>query len=350
MNRRLRSIIKYVLFFGIGVFLVWWQFHKMTPANLLKFKQALFSAKYGLVIPVIFLALASHVSRSVRWRILIEPLGYRPSLFNVFSSLMAGYLVNSFVTRVGEVVKCTLLTKYEKIPTEKLLGTVLFERIFDLFCYFIFIGLTILLQFRLVGDFIRSNLVDFIHSNKSTILLIKVSVTIIVVTTLIFITRAFLKKYSGSSLVIRIRSFFAGLKEGIAAVKKMRQRRWFLFHTFFIWTMYVLQIYVGFFSLKEISHLGIEAACSVLTLATIAMIIMPGGLGAFPKAVSWVLILYSVEEPIGEAFGFIMWGVTTFIVLFFGLLFTGLMIYFNKRGLIKHTSPDALASATIVKT
>jgi hypothetical protein len=58
---------------------------------------------------------------------------------------------------------------------------------------------------------------------------------------------------------------------------------------------------------------------------------MPGGLGAFPKAVAWVLILYSIETPIGEAFGFLMWGATTFITLFFGLTFSGLLYFVNKR-------------------
>ena len=130
--------------------------------------------------------------------------------------------------------------------------------------------------------------------------------------------------------MIRVKSFIEGLKEGIATVKKMKQRRWFLFHTALIWSMYLLQIYVGFLGINELSHLGIGAACSVLTLATLAMIIMPGGLGAFPKAVSWILLLYAIDEPIGEAFGFVMWGATTFITIFFGLLFTGIMIYRNR--------------------
>jgi uncharacterized protein (TIRG00374 family) len=335
MNRQLRSIIKYSVFFGLGIFLVWWQFHKMTPAGFRKFKYVLENTHYILILPVILMALASHLSRAIRWRILIEPLGYKPSLFNVFSSLMAGYLVNSFVTRVGEVVKCTLLARYEKIPTEKLLGTVVFERIFDLLCYFIFIGITILIQFQLVGEFVRTNITDFIKSNKGTILMIKAASILVIVVILFFIARGLLRKYSNSAVMIRARNFIEGLKEGIAAVKRMKQRRWFLFHTFFIWSMYLLQIYVGFLAMKEVSHLGIDAACSVLTLATIAMIIMPGGLGAFPKAVSWVLLLYSIEEPIGEAFGFLMWGTTTFIILFFGLIFTGLMIYLNKRNKVK---------------
>ncbi|UAY51070.1 lysylphosphatidylglycerol synthase transmembrane domain-containing protein [Ferruginibacter albus] len=331
MNKRLRTILNYTLFLGIGVFLVWWQFHKMTNAELEKFKFALSNANYWLIIPVIIMAISAHISRAMRWKILIHPLGYNPSLFNTFSCVMSGYLANSFLPRFGEILRCTLLARYEKIPAEKLLGTIVFERIFDLLCYLIFIGLTILIQFKLVGSFIEESLENFIHSSSAEIALIKIIIAIVVLILVIIFIRRFFKKNSTSPIAVRLRNFFTGLSEGITTVKKMKQRRWFLAHTFFIWTMYLLQIYVGFNAIKEVSHLGLDAACSVLTLATIAMIVMPGGLGAFPKAVAWVLLLYSIEEPIGEAFGFLMWGVTTFIVLLFGIIFSVLMYYVNKK-------------------
>jgi uncharacterized protein (TIRG00374 family) len=331
MAKRIISVFKYALFFGIGVFLLWWQFHKMTPAEFRIFINTIRNAHYWLIIPVIVIALISHVSRAIRWKLLIEPLGYTPSLFNVFSSLMAGYVVNSFVTRLGEVVRCSLLGRYEHIPTEKLLGTILFERIFDILCYAFFITITILIQFSLVGDFVKSNLTEFFESNNTWLLLLKIGVFIIILVLLISIVKRLLVRHNGHPVIIRLKSFIEGLKEGIATVKKMKHRRWFLFHTGLIWSMYLLQIYVGFLGINELSHLGIGAACSVLTLATLAMIVMPGGLGAFPKAVSWILLLYAIDEPIGEAFGFVMWGATIFITIFFGSLFTWIMIYRNMK-------------------
>jgi len=331
MNKRLRNILKYSIFFAIGVFLVWWQFYKMTPEEWTKFKFALSNANYWLIIPVIIMALASHISRSIRWRILIKPLGYHPSVFNTFGSIMAGYLANSFVLRLGEILKCTLLSRYEKIPLEKLLGTIVFERIFDLLCYFIFIILTIIIQFKLVGNFVESKFQDFKAKNNTDLLMIKIILILIIFIILIFLIRYIYRRNQHRSFAIRFKNFIASLSEGISAVKRMEKRRWFLAHTLFIWTMYVLQIYVGFSAMREVSHLGLDAAFSVLTLATIAMIVTPGGIGAFPGAVAGVLIIYSIEQPIGEAFGYLMWGVTTFITIFFGLFFSGLMYYINKR-------------------
>ena len=95
--------------------------------------------------------------------------------------------------------------------------------------------------------------------------------------------------------------------------------------------MYLLEIYIGFAAIKEVSHLGLDAACSVLTLATLAMIITPGGIGTFPTAIFLVLGLYDIEQTTGEAFGWLMWGTTTFIILFFGLLCLGLLYFINKN-------------------
>jgi len=102
--------------------------------------------------------------------------------------------------------------------------------------------------------------------------------------------------------------------------------------------MYLLQIYVGFLAIKETSQLGFTAACSVLTLATLAMIVTPGGIGTFPTAVFLVLELYKIDDTIGEAFGWLMWGTTTFIMIFFGSLFAIILMQLNKRKQSLHTS------------
>ena len=92
-----------------------------------------------------------------------------------------------------------------------------------------------------------------------------------------------------------------------------------------------MQIYVGFSAIQEVSQLGLNAACSVLTLATLDMIITPGGIGTFPTAVFLVLSLYNIDQSTGEAFGWIMWGATTFIILFFGSLSLAVLFFVNRK-------------------
>jgi hypothetical protein len=344
MRKKTALVLQYIFFLGGGIFLVWWQFHNMTPEQTAKFKYALAGADYRILIPVIIFALASHISRSLRWKILLEPLGYTPSLFNTFSVTMVGYLANSFVPRLGEILKCTMLGKYEKIPVQKLIGTIVIERIFDFFCYILFIFFTVLIQYKLVGGFVKAEMVAMISSNSGMPFWLKAVLAIGVVITAFLLLRFLFKKFAPAGWRQRINNFAQGLREGIASIRKLKKRRLFLLHTLFIWMMYLLQIYLGFSALQDVSHLGLGAACAVLTLATLAMIVTPGGIGTFPAAVFLVLNLYKIDHSTGEAFGWLMWGTTTFIVLFFGLICLGALFFTHRK---KQTDATANSSATI---
>lgn len=343
MQKKIGLILQYIIFLGGGIFLVWWQFSKMTPEQLLKFKFAISNSNYTILIPIIILSLASHVSRSIRWKILIQPMGYNPSLFNTFGVTMVGYLANSFVPRLGEILKCSLLGKYEKIPVQKLIGTIVIERIFDLVCYLFFILFTIFIQFSLVGNFVKNSISKLINPHRGIALWGRVLLLFLVIGFTIFLLRLLLKKYSHVKFIKRLTNFFTGLREGILSIKNLEKSGWFIFHTVFIWSMYLLEIYVGFSAINEVSHLGLDAACAVLTLATFAMILTPGGIGTFPTAIFLVLGLYNIEQSTGEAFGWLMWGTTTFIILFFGLVCFGLL-YFNNKNKTKVTLAEEVAS------
>ena len=331
MGKKIATILQYIFFLGGGILLIWWQFHNMTPDQVTKFKLALSNANYSMLIPVIFMSLASHVSRSVRWKILIAPMGYKPSLLNTFGVIMVGYLANSFVPRLGEILKCTLLGKYENIPPQKLIGTIVVERIFDFLCYLIFILITILIQFKLVGNFVKNEMAKIYNDTNGISFWTNIFIVLASIVTLVILIRLLIKKFSKSKLILRLKYFISGLKEGIASINNLQNRGWFLFHTVFIWSMYLLQIYTGFSAIQEVSHLGLNAACSVLTLATLAMIITPGGIGTFPTAVFLVLNLYNIDQSTGEAFGWIMWGATTFIILFFGSFSLAVLFFINRN-------------------
>src|SRR5688572_10836212 len=131
MNKRLLNFFKYMLFLGLGVFLVWWSFLQIPGGKWEEFKSAFATANYVLLIPVFFILLISHILRAWRWQMLMRPMDHHPTLPNTFFAVMIGYLANFAVPRLGEVLKCTILAKYEKVPVEKLMGTIVAERAFD---------------------------------------------------------------------------------------------------------------------------------------------------------------------------------------------------------------------------
>lgn len=146
MNKRIRTILTYLFFLGLGIFLVWWSIKDLTADDKSQIKTALQTARYWLVLPVFAMLFASHLVRALRWKLLIEPLGYKPSTANTYFAVMIGYLANQAVPRLGEVLKCTVLARYEKVPADKLIGTIILERVIDAVCLLGIFGITLAIQ------------------------------------------------------------------------------------------------------------------------------------------------------------------------------------------------------------
>lgn len=328
MRKKIFAILQYLVFLGIGIFLTWWQFSKMTPVERVQFRESLLHANYLVIIPIAFAAILSHISRALRWKIMIEPMGYHPSTSNTFYSIMCGYFANTFLPRAGEILRCTLLSRYEKIPVNKLIGTIIIERIFDLFCYFLIIVFTILIQLNKVSEFVKKNIENITHKNANFPLWEWLAALALLVLILFFIARWIFNKYENHKLIIKIKNIHIGLKEGFMSIIRLKKRRAFILHSIFIWSMYLLEIYIGFSALKATSGLGIAAGLSVLSLATLAMIVAPGGIGAFPVAIQQVLLIYSIDNI---SFGWLIWGTTTALIIVIGLISFGLLIYNNRN-------------------
>jgi uncharacterized protein (TIRG00374 family) len=337
MNKRLISILQYTVFLGSGIFLVWWQLKGMTAEQKTQFTTALQSANYWFIIPIIFMSLLSHLSRAYRWKLLLEPLDYYPKIKNVFAVTMVGYLANAAIPRLGEILKCTFLSKYEHIKVEKLVGSILIERTFDLFCFVIFIGITVLIQVDKIGGFIKEKIASF-GENSAMPLWAKGLIVLGIIMLIYFGLKLLVKKYPESKTILKVNNFFKGIGQGFIAIKSLKKRNQFIAHTLFIWAMYLLQIYVGFMAMEHTTGLDISAACSVLVLATFAMIITPNGIGLFPIFVMQTLILYGIDGAYGKAFGWLIWGVATSIILVVGFICLLLLPYINKQKNENNTS------------
>lgn len=330
MNKKLLQLLQYILFLGIGVFLVWWQLKSMQPAEKEDFIQSLKKVDYRIVIPVVIMSLLSHLSRAMRWKILLEPLNYFPKLKNVFAVTMVGYLANAAVPRLGELMKCTFLARYEKMKVDKLFGSIILERTFDFVCFLLFIAITVLIQLDTVGSYFKEK-ISSIAGGSARFSWINALLLLLTVAALLLFIRLILLRFPGNRIVQKIKGFLNGILQGFAAIAQLKQQKAFIAHTLFIWAMYLLQVYVGFNAMESTAHLGMSAACSVLTLATLAMIATPGGIGSFPIFVMQTLAIYLIPETQGKAFGWLLWGVNTGIVIVSGVLAILLLPYLNKK-------------------
>src|SRR5215216_5633101 len=154
MKKPVTTILQYLFFFGLGILFVWLTVKDINKEQWQHIKLSLQQARHWLIIPALVFMFFAHYSRAIRWKILMEPLGYHPSTFNTFATVMIGYLVNAGVPRLGEVVKCTLLSRYEKLRADKLVGTIVMERAVDVVCLLIVFIAAIIFQGHIIGDFV----------------------------------------------------------------------------------------------------------------------------------------------------------------------------------------------------
>jgi len=315
--------VQYGLFLGLGVLLVWWQASRITPEERTQIWVSLGEVRdrAWLLVPVFFIGFFSHLFRALRWKLLLEPLDIRPSNINITSAVLIGYLANLLVPRMGEVARCTVLAKYERQPADKIIGTIVAERSFDLLCLGVIIVLAFLLQTQVISAYFDREMAAYL--SKGPAIAIAAACGILLILLLVFIYR----KTKNS----KVGHFIAGMADGVRAILRMRRSGLFLFHTFMIWLCYLLQIYVGFKSIVATESLSLLAAMAVLIFGSIGMIVTPGGLGAYPIAVQKILTVYGVEQAYGFAFGWVAWSAQTGTLLILGLIAFLVLPAYNRK-------------------
>ena len=323
------KFLKIGVFFLIGILLIWWSLHQIPANEWDKFKVALKHSKFWIIIPVFIILAFSHFLRALRWRLIMEPLGYKPSILNTFLAVLIGYLANLAIPRLGEVLKCTLLSKYEKVPAEKIVGTIVAERAFDVISLGAIFLLALTLQFNVIQagwHQLQTNTIQgpVDHSNRNYILL-GIAVFIIVAGILVFSFRTKLQK-----AITSIKLILAGIWEGVISASKLKKHNLFFLYSFGIWFMYLLATFIGLYG-TEGTGSSFATAISCLAYASIGMILTPGGIGAYAYFMAKVLELNGVDYTLGLANGTLQWFSQFLIVLVLGGLSLILLPIVNRQ-------------------
>lgn len=329
MPRKFLNIITYILTLGFCAFLIWLSVKDLKTEDIDKIKLAVSKANYLLLIPIIIMGFVSHWSRAVRWKHLMEPLDLHPSTANTLFAVMVGYLANLAFPRLGEVLKCTILARYEKIPADKLVGTIIAERAFDMLCLLILFFLTFIVQIDLAWDFLQSLIERFKNKDGSSNPTGMIILGTIVL--LILLSYLFRKQIGNFAFVKKLKGVVQNILSGIMSFKNMKNKKGFVFHTILIWSMYMGMIMIGFYSIQETSHLTYKTGFSVLSFGSVGMIVTPGGIGAYTLLVEEIVSLYGVEKAISVAISWIIWLVPTLIILIGGTISLIMIPIYNKR-------------------
>lgn len=332
MKNTFSIIFQSAFFLLLGGLFVWLTLKDIKYEQWQQIKLSLQNARHWVIAPVVIMLLISHYSRALRWRILMEPLGYKPSIFNTWAAVMIGYLVNAGVPRLGEVVKCTLLSKYEKIRADRLIGTIVVERILDLICLITLFILALIFQWHILGDFTSGIFKKFFNNANGNNSAIHLLIIISTITTFLMIFYYLLKKFGHIDIVAKIKNVIKGILHGLNSIRLIQHKAIFVFHTIFIWVLYLASTVAGLYALQETDHLGVGGGLTTLAVGSVAMIVTPGGIGAYPLFVAALMGLYNLDvATTGTTLGWLLWSVQTIIILGCGLIFSALFTYHNKK-------------------
>jgi hypothetical protein len=321
------KFLKIAFFFFIGIVLIWWSLHQIPPQEWDKFKLSLKHSRFWIIIPVFFILALSHFLRALRWRLIMEPLGYQPGIANTFLAVLIGYLANLAIPRLGEVLKCTLLSKYENVPADKIVGTIVAERAFDVLCLgFVFL-LALSLQFSVIQTgWQQLQAIPASGSDSNHLLWLEITIGIVVIAVLFyFVFREKLKKVTAS-----IKNILIGVWQGIMSATKLKKHNLFFFYSFGIWFLYLLATYIGLYGTIG-TESSFSTAISCLAYASIGMIITPGGIGAYAYFMAKVLELNGIEYTLGLANGTLQWFSQFLIVLVLGGIGLIILPIINKQ-------------------
>lgn len=330
MNKKIKTLLQYLFFFCLGFFFVWLSVKNINKEEWTQIRYAMANARYYLAIPVLIILAFGHYVRALRWRLLMEPLGYSPKKANTFFAVMIGYLANQGVPRLGEVLKCTVLAKYEKIPADKLVGTIILERLIDAVTLLIIFGITLAIQPGLY-----TQIVDQIFNSSGEKEEKKVSGLLILLIVAAVIALAIgawmvLKKKTFKDLQAILKNIAIRVWQGLASIQHLKKRGQFIILTIVLWATYFSGGYIGFQALQETQQYGVKEAFTILSAGSIGMIISPGGIGGYALLIEGTMMLYGLQQSIAAAFGWLLWIVQTFVILIGGLLSFALLPWYNK--------------------
>jgi len=331
MKKNLRTIFQYLLFLGLGIFFAWLSLKNLDKESIRQIRQALHNARHWLAIPVFVILIGSHLIRALRWRLLIEPMGYTPSKTNSFFAVMIGYLVNMGVPRLGEIVKCTVLARYEKIPADKLIGTIILERMIDALTLLVVFGTTLIIQPELYARIMEAFFSNTPAGKESKLFSQLLPFILLGVVLLITILWMLIKKKTVKDLLAIFRKIYRSIFQGITAIRHLKKRKQFLFYTVLLWVFYLAGGYIGFMAFRETEMYGIKEAFTILSAGSIGMIASPGGIGAYAFLIEKTMQLYGLNATIAAAFGWILWLAQTSVILLGGVLSFVALPYFNKK-------------------
>ncbi len=339
------NVLKFLVFLGVGLGILYLVYQNQNEAYLAQcaidgvpaedcsliqkvvedFKGLNMGWVYGIFVAFIF----SNIIRALRWNMLLKSLGRTPRTINSFLTIMLGYFANLGLPRLGEVLRPVTMARYEKVPVEKVLGTIVVDRAIDIFSLLTLIGIAFLLEFDTLWGYLSENMQTGEGSLLSNPIVLGVVGFGILSLGLLFLFR---EKIQQSKFYEKITGVLKGFWDGIMSVRNLENPALFIFYSIMIWVAYYIMFYMYLPAFNPTAHLGFTVALMVFVFGTFGIVIpSPGGMGSYHFLVMAALALYGVTGSDAFSFANFSFFATHFCNIILGLVAVIFLPTINKN-------------------
>ncbi len=299
-----RKLAQYTVSFLLAAALFWYLYREQDLGQMLA---NIAKANFWWIGASVVVSLWAHLSRGIRWAIMLKPLGYHTGDTRPFLAVMVGYLANLVFPRMGEVSRSLVLQRLRGVPFNISFGAVIAERVIDLLMLIVLTGVAFLVEFDRLRDFLASWFSSQPGGSGTSgkwLLLAGLGGLALLGGLVLY---QFRQRILAHPLATKALAFLAGLKDGLLSIGKLTARDRVLFglHTIIIWLNYYLTSYVLFFSVAPTAHLDWHCALAILAMSGISIVApAPGGIGVYHALIAGTLVAYGVAESPAKEFAF----------------------------------------------
>ncbi|NNE30676.1 MAG: flippase-like domain-containing protein [Saprospiraceae bacterium] len=346
MKKHLINFVKFILFLGIGASIMYYLYYTMNisfqeqcrldgvpPEDCSLIEKILddFRSVNIFWMGMVFLAFTiSNISRMIRWGMLVRNLGYPARNAYLFMSIIIGYLFNLLFPRLGEVVRAGSVAQTEEIPLQKVIGTIVVDRIMDVICLALVLASAFILEYDTITQFVSENQGEDTGKSYTWIWLLGTAL----------LGLGFIWYYQSNRSSLRKLKVFKkgeeiayGMIEGIKTISNLKKPGWFIFHSANVWFMYFLMTYFCFFAFEPTAGLSPRIGWMVFAFAALGVLIpSPGGMGTVHWLTISALTIYGLDEFASFSFANILFfGVQIFYVIIGGLICLAILAFVRNR-------------------
>lgn len=331
MKKAVGKYINFTVFLALAILLLYYAFRSVDFDHFVK---GFRSVNYFWILLSILAGLIAHVLRAIRWGILIEPLGKKVSLANLFSAVMIGYLANVAFPRFGEVAKCGSIRKTDGVKFESLLGTVVVERAMDLLMLLISTVIVIAIKFDLFGGFIYNKILLPLKNKALQVEGYQIIIILAVILAFTFLGLYVIKSgLLGNKLSEKFKSMYRGVVDGLKSITKTHKLSQFLVLSVLIWVFYWFMTWFLLYSTPITSNLTIWDGLFIMVIGSFGMTVpVQGGFGAYHIITAIALGIFGITYDDGLIFAIVSHESQTLFLIVGGLAALA-YIYIKQRKL-----------------